>query len=548
MTDARRQELAAAANRASSGSRYARSAPILHADSSREALTRWLQWNDPNGSHLDELALGEDIDPYDLEGAWDALEEMLADVVDLEPRHSPNRASRKKTHLTVITGRHGEYAASSRQKTTRFPTAGESIQAHIVLLRAPAQAVLERQLARGFSLVEQDGHLRVALEAPITAAHYVEALVAAYSTINLPREQMVASIKTQAFGKDARGSVERYIDALLDGKDPETAARALGPSPKKLISLKVLSETTKMSCHSFNLPAGPVFQDGTCPASQLGFMYQTDAELADAQRGKSIDTRVVVPDFICNGCYAIKHSYGNPSIVFAMSLRLLLTKEWLRRGVFSDTLTQAIELARETSRRRLRKLPADLAWTIPNPDYFRIHDAGDFFSPAYARAWFEVCERLPDVRFWSPTRMWALKKQASSVFAQGVPKNLALRPSALHFGEAAPRVEHPGTARARMPDLRTPLHAPGLSAGSGSGKEPEGDDWACPAYERVERGGGAVADERGRVSGGTCARAHGPNSPFRGGSAREELPTSEGGHGCRACWGHKNLPIFYHEH
>lgn len=45
---------------------------------------------------------------------------------------------------------------------------------------------------------------------------------------------------------------------------------------------------------------------------------------------------------------------------------------------------------------------------------------------------------------------------------------------------------------------------------------------------------------------GTCARAHGPNSPLRGGFDPEDDPHHGGG--CRACWRNRQIPIYYHEH
>lgn len=50
----------------------------LSADSDRGDLISWMQWNDPNGSHTDTEAAAEDVDPYTLETAWDALGDMVA--------------------------------------------------------------------------------------------------------------------------------------------------------------------------------------------------------------------------------------------------------------------------------------------------------------------------------------------------------------------------------------------------------------------------------------------------------------------------------------
>lgn len=73
------REIAALANECARLSRYA-GAPTLRAESTRETLTEWLQWCDPNGSHTDDLAIAESCDPYTLERAWDAIAEMLADT------------------------------------------------------------------------------------------------------------------------------------------------------------------------------------------------------------------------------------------------------------------------------------------------------------------------------------------------------------------------------------------------------------------------------------------------------------------------------------
>lgn len=72
-------ELAARANEAARASRRG-GAPTLRADSDAETVAHWLQWCDPNGSHTRELALADDLDPYDHDRAWDALADMLADA------------------------------------------------------------------------------------------------------------------------------------------------------------------------------------------------------------------------------------------------------------------------------------------------------------------------------------------------------------------------------------------------------------------------------------------------------------------------------------
>ena len=48
-------------------------------------------------------------------------------------------------------------------------------------------------------------------------------------------------------------------------------------------------------------------------------------------------------------------------------------------------------------------------------DSFRIHVSGDFFSPAYAEAWFEIIAAFPQTRFWAYTRSWIAPSLAVSL-------------------------------------------------------------------------------------------------------------------------------------
>ena len=54
--------------------------PRICVDSSREALTRWLQAADPNGCHTDYCAECDGMDPHTLESAWEAVAAMVSDV------------------------------------------------------------------------------------------------------------------------------------------------------------------------------------------------------------------------------------------------------------------------------------------------------------------------------------------------------------------------------------------------------------------------------------------------------------------------------------
>lgn len=71
-----RDRVAREAN-AQAASSNARGAPTLSRASSRESVCAWLQWCDPNGSHIDALARREGGDPYSTVDAWEALATMV---------------------------------------------------------------------------------------------------------------------------------------------------------------------------------------------------------------------------------------------------------------------------------------------------------------------------------------------------------------------------------------------------------------------------------------------------------------------------------------
>ena len=71
-----RASLAKRANEIALESRYG-GAPHLTADSSVETLSRWLQWNDPNGAHTAARTRAEGFDPYTLDEAWDLIDEAV---------------------------------------------------------------------------------------------------------------------------------------------------------------------------------------------------------------------------------------------------------------------------------------------------------------------------------------------------------------------------------------------------------------------------------------------------------------------------------------
>ena len=121
---------------------------------------------------------------------------------------------------------------------------------------------------------------------------------------------------------------------------------------------------------------------------------------------------------------------------------------------------------------------ATMCDAIRGLDYFRVHDSGDMFSPAYAMCWLEVIARLPETRFWIPTRTWQQPSGPLPVFDPllGIMRRIAalpnatVRPSALDFGDYAPSVAglHAGTS-ADQPDVMRAGQCPARSQGGHCG-------------------------------------------------------------------------------
>jgi hypothetical protein len=243
--------------------------------------------------------------------------------------------------------------------------------------------------------------------------------------------------------------------------------------------------TSKMSCPSFSIPAGPVENGGTCPASKQSSIekegsYEKFSEpISEIPQGEK---------FICSVCYAGKGRY---LMYKSMSLGQVAKLHWvqktLRSGTFARRMAEAIASLQDDDVERV------LAQQAVSNRFFRIHDSGDFFSPEYYKAWVEVCHSLPMVRFWAPTRQWVYAKWRELFSNYPPPANLSLRPSAL-FTSAAP------------PQIR------GMAAGSTSvNGRMESPVWNCPAYEGDEEH--------------SCAAA-----------------------GCRVCWSAPKKPVNYLTH
>jgi len=168
--------------------------------------------------------------------------------------------------------------------------------------------------------------------------------------------------------------------------------------------MHVLTRTSAMPGSSFSLPAR-----GTCPGAAFG------------------------SNTVCSTCYADgRRRYRWRPVREAQAQRLDWTLRALASGDFARIVAEQIASRGER--------------------YFRLHDAGDFFSPAYVEAWREVALSLPDVSFWAPTRSWAIqgvRRPDSDPLLVALRRlaelpNVTVRPSAIYIGDEPPTL--PGLA------------------------------------------------------------------------------------------------------
>ena len=242
--------------------------------------------------------------------------------------------------------------------------------------------------------------------------------------------------------------------------------------------------TSKMSCPSFSIPAGPIANGGTCMASKPasiekeGSYEEFSPPLSEAGAEK----------FICSVCYAGKGRYlMYKSMSLGQVAKLRWVEKTLKSGTFVRRMSEAIASLQDEDVERV------LAAKLVSNRFFRIHDSGDFFSAEYYKGWVEVCYSLPNVRFWAPTRQWVYAKWRELFSNYPPPKNLSLRPSALFTSAPPPKIS-------------------GLASGSTSvNGRMDAPVWNCPAYEGPE-------DH-------SCAAA-----------------------GCRVCWSAPQKPVNYLTH
>lgn len=174
----------------------------------------------------------------------------------------------------------------------------------------------------------------------------------------------------------------------------------------------LLTFTTKMPGASWSIPAGEA-----CP-----FAFYGKNAICGSDRGAK------------NACYAKKGDYMRYAAVRNAQFRRF---DWAVECMRTDQgIEEFITLM----------VTAIKYYTSADNPYFRVHDSGDLFSIKYTQAWAEIARRLPDVKFWFPTRSYR-GPWNTVIIELATLDNVTVRPSALRFGDVAPVIPglHAGT-------------------------------------------------------------------------------------------------------
>lgn len=192
---------------------------------------------------------------------------------------------------------------------------------------------------------------------------------------------------------------------------------------------------------------------GTVPGTTIALLSRTEKMPGPSwaiPAGAACPFMVIGPGTICGTiCYATRGRYTDAVHARALWARF----EWARTSMQTDYgIDEFVAVM-------VRAIAAT------GSEWFRIHDAGDFFSEQYTRAWQRVAAALPSVHFWGPTRSWQAPWVAALVELNALP-NVTIRPSAILIDAAPPVV-----------------------AGLAAGTAVSATTWDCPAAENAGRCG-----------------------------------------------------------
>lgn len=148
-----------------------------------------------------------------------------------------------------------------------------------------------------------------------------------------------------------------------------------------------LSSPSKMPCHGYSIPAT------TCVTGQ-----------------KLAKTKGTV----CSQCYAMKGFYRMQNVQSALERRFesLSHPDWIEAMVI-------------------------VIGDGEKSGYFRWHDSGDLQSLGHLEAICEIADKLPEIKFWLPTREYSIVSEYVAKNGE-FPSNLTVRLSALKINATPP--------------------------------------------------------------------------------------------------------------
>lgn len=152
------------------------------------------------------------------------------------------------------------------------------------------------------------------------------------------------------------------------------------------------------------------------PSKMPGFAYGIPAK--DCRVGSFLRR---VKGSTCSKCYALKGTYSFSVVKIAQQRRLDILRSNLQKWTDDMVTVLVFKYRNRTGDDRV----------------FRWHDSGDIQSLEHLRAIVTIARRIPDIRFWLPTRELAMVRKYLVTHPSGFPANLAVRVSAGMIGETA---------------------------------------------------------------------------------------------------------------
>lgn len=318
------------------------------------------------------------------------------------------------------------------------------------------------------------------------------------------------------------------VSPAIDLHDPKLTPPWTDDGSKTLSRVSLFTATSKMGAPSYSLPVGPPSFGGSCPGSLAG-MSTVPPAAYNAQKkvvlqvlratNPGLPTPANYPpeDAVCQNCYVAK---GNHAAYWGNNLRIVIRYAWTRaavdQGLFASSIISALHSA------EFPQEPPAIAHLKQR--YFRIHDAGDFYSPQYLEAWWQIAKAydgrtpgMPRTVFWSPTRIWATpwgnKAVARINGGSRFLDNFVIRPSGYVIDAPGPDYAiGPATGYASPTTVGRPKSVKAVL----EGKAPPIFDWQCPAQEHS----------------GSCLSS----------------PNPMGSMGCRVCWVAPAMRVSYGLH